>query len=59
MNLKIFNTLSKKLEIFVPLNEKFDGLCLSNGINAFFEMDSLPEIVTELIFIGKSWLNNE
>ncbi|SVA14568.1 uncharacterized protein METZ01_LOCUS67422, partial [marine metagenome] len=45
----------------VPLNvkEKFDGLCRSNGINSFFEMDSFPEIVTEFIFIGSAWLNIE
>ena len=58
VNASIFNNRPLK---FVPLNvnDKFDGLCLSNGINSFFEMELLPEIVTDFIFIGSSWPNIE
>tara|TARA_Y100001970_G_scaffold264724_1_gene351608 strand:- start:168 stop:350 length:183 start_codon:yes stop_codon:yes gene_type:complete len=52
----IFSSLLLKL---VPLNvnEKFDGLCLNSGINSFLGIELLPEIVTELIFIGNSCPN--
>ena len=54
----IFSSLLLKL---VPLNvnEKFDGLCLNSGINSFLGIELLPEILTELIFIGNSWPNKE
>tara|TARA_Y100000741_G_scaffold358624_1_gene338069 strand:+ start:806 stop:997 length:192 start_codon:yes stop_codon:yes gene_type:complete len=54
----IFRSLLLKL---VPLNvnEKFDGLCLNNGINSFLGIELFPEIVIELIFIGNSWPNKE
>ena len=54
----IFSSLLLKL---VPLNvnEKFEGLCLNNGINSFLGIELLPEIVTELIFIGNSCPNKE
>ena len=54
----ILNNLLLKL---VPLNvnEKFDGLCLNKGINSFWGIELLPEIVTELIFIGNSCPNKE
>ena len=54
----IFSNLLLKL---VPLNvnEKFDGLCLNKGIKSFWGIELLPEIVTELIFIGNSCPNIE
>ena len=54
----IFNNLLLKL---VPLNvnEKLEGLCLNKGINSFWGIELLPEIVTELIFIGNSCPNKE
>ena len=60
---KLFNPkleveLGKSI-ITMNVNEKFDGLCLNKGINSFWGIELLPEIVTELIFIGNSCPNKE
>jgi hypothetical protein len=40
----------------LPLNvkEKFEGLCLSNGISSFFFIDLFPSMLTDLILIASS-----
>ena len=46
----IFNNLLLK-DVPLKVNEKFEGLWRSNGISSLFLIDSLPDILTDLILI--------